>query len=619
VLLGECCTYCSLISVFMILQAGIASKWTNDSQRFLLEHFDTIHNSPCNIYYSALPFSPSSSWFHKCYSAELLPMVKVVKGLPAEWGTCSRTVLLDSMTPALSCWNNHIAVGSKPGDIIILNAITGSQISVLYGHTKEVNSLTFLSDGTSLVSGSDDCTVKLWDMQTGGVVKTFSGHTNWVYSVSISADHATIASGSSDDTIRLWGTQTGKCYHVIRQHGAVMNVRFSPIDPQHLISICGNRVWQWDTNGHQIKPPYDGSYIAFSSDSTLSVSCHRETVTVHNSSSGAIVAELYMANNNTHYCCFSPESRLVAVAASSTIYIWDITGSDPHLIETLLGHTNKITSLAFSSPSTLISASGDRSVRFWQIKVPSTGPVMTDPKSTPLTSPIKSITLQTKYNATITTDLDGVVRIWDTTTGLCWVSFQTLATASNRRDAQLINGRLIFVWHADRKIHVWDIEKGELLLEVDSSWPDVEDLRISGDGSRVFCLGAHSIYAWSIKTGEVVGKATIEYSKFPGSLIVDGTKVWAYWPQSKYQGWDFGILGSSPVQLSNIPTLLPNGSMLWDISQTKIKSAVTGEVVFQLPSRFAKPVSVQCDGYYLAAGYDSGEVLILDLNYILLQ
>jgi hypothetical protein len=102
-----------------------------------------------------------------------------------------------------------------------------------------------------------------------------------------------------------------------------------------------------------------------------------------------------------------------------------------------------------------------------------------------------------------------------------------------------------------------------------------------------------------------------------GSLIVDGSKVWAHWPQSKYQGWDFGIPGSSPVQLSNIPTL-PNGRMLWNPRQTKIKSAATGQVVFQLPERFAKPVDVQCDGFYLVAGYESGEILIVDLRPILL-
>ena len=79
----------------MFVQAGVLCQWTNDSQCFLLEHFDTINNSPSHNYHSALPFSPSSSWLHKCYSEEISPMVKVVKGLPAEWGMCSHIVSLD--------------------------------------------------------------------------------------------------------------------------------------------------------------------------------------------------------------------------------------------------------------------------------------------------------------------------------------------------------------------------------------------------------------------------------------------------------------------------------------------------------------------------------------------
>ena len=122
-------------------------------------------------------------------------------------------------------------IGSRPGDITILDATTGSQIAVLSEHKMEVNCVTFSSDGTLLVSGSDDKTVKLWDIQTGGVIKTFSGHTNWVWSVSISADCTTNASGSFDNTIRLWNIQTGECYHTIEQQGDVRHVSFSPTDP----------------------------------------------------------------------------------------------------------------------------------------------------------------------------------------------------------------------------------------------------------------------------------------------------------------------------------------------------------------------------------------------------
>ena len=146
--------------------------------------------------------------------------------------------------------------------------------------------------------------------------------------------------------------------------------------------------------------------------------------------------------------------------------------------------------------------------------------------------------------------------------------------------------------------------------------PFMEDLRISGDGSRVFILHAYSIRAWSTQTGKVVDQVKIEDSEFMGSLTIDGLKVWAHWPQSKCQGWDFGITGSSPIQLPNI-LILSNGSILWDPSLAKIKNAVTGEVVFQLSGRFAEPVNVQCDGSYLVAGYESGEILILDIKHVL--
>ena len=132
----------------------------------------------------------------------------MVKGISTGWGICSCTVSFGSHILEISHWNNTIAVGSGHRDIIILDAITGSQAAILSGHMDEVNSVTFSSDGRSLASGSDDRTVKFWDVQTGGVIKTFSGHTELVHCVSISVDCTTIASGSHDKTIRLWNIQT---------------------------------------------------------------------------------------------------------------------------------------------------------------------------------------------------------------------------------------------------------------------------------------------------------------------------------------------------------------------------------------------------------------------------
>ena len=112
--------------------------------------------------------------------------------------------MLDCIPLTLTCWENTIAVGLNSGDITILDGVTGNQKAILSGHTDWVRSIVFSLDGISLVSGSGDRTVKLWDTQTGGVVNTFHGHTKQVLSVSISADSTTIASGSRDMTIHLW-------------------------------------------------------------------------------------------------------------------------------------------------------------------------------------------------------------------------------------------------------------------------------------------------------------------------------------------------------------------------------------------------------------------------------
>ena len=394
-----------------LFQGGIVCNWANESQRLILEHFDIICASPSQIYHSALPFSPSSSWLCKCYSVEFSHKVKVVKGLSAEWGTCSRTVSLKDTIWALSYWNNIIVAGSYSGHIITLDAITGSQMAVCSGHTALISCLTFSSDGKSLVSGSNDGTTKLWDVQTGGVAKTFYGDGDWFLSVSISADCTRIVSGSYEGTIHLWNIQTGECYCTIDRWDSVEHVRFSPTDPDHIISISGGKVWEWDVNGNQVPPTYDGDNMDFSPDCTQLALCNGKVITVQKTDSRAIVAEFNVTSNGIRYCCFSPDGRLVAAAADNIGYVWDITSPDPHLVEIFICHTGPITSLVFSSPSSLISAFHDGSVKFWKIGVLSTDPVAIDLESTPLTSAaIVTVSLQARAGIAISSDADRVVK-----------------------------------------------------------------------------------------------------------------------------------------------------------------------------------------------------------------
>lgn len=78
------------------------------------------------------------------------------------------------------------------------------------GHTQSVTSVVFSPDGMQLASGSDDGTIRLWDVATGQEVQRFEGHTDYVNSVAFSPDGTQVASGSDDETIRLWGVATGR-------------------------------------------------------------------------------------------------------------------------------------------------------------------------------------------------------------------------------------------------------------------------------------------------------------------------------------------------------------------------------------------------------------------------
>jgi len=435
-----------------------------------------------------------------------------------------------------------------------------------------------------------------------------------------------IASGSGDKTIRLWNIQTEECCQVIEQRDSVDHAKFSPTNPHHLISVSGNQVWHWDTNGHQTKPAYDGSHIAFSPHGTQFVLCHGGDIVIQNTDSGEVVAKFHV-DGEIHHCCFFPDGRHIAVAVGHTAYVWDTTSSHPHPINAFVGHTKDITSLVFSSPSSLISLSHDGSVKFWQIGALQTDQVVTSPESTPLTSaPIRSIILEAEDGIAISSDAEGVVRIWDISTGFCNATFHTPAKDPGWSGIQQVNGRLILIHYMneEKKLYIWDVENGELLWTVplgeDSGEEDgdnINDIKISEDGSRVICLYGNLVRARSIQTGGAVGKVVLKWWN-GRCLTMDGSAVWVHTPGLKSLGWDFGIPGSPPVQLSNSPPLHHNDIKAWDIIQgSRIKDAVTGKVFFQLTGRFVYPLNAQWDNRYLVAGYESGEVLILDFKYML--
>ena len=109
-------------------------------------------------------------------------------------------------------------------------------LMIMEGHRDLVYSVAFLPDGSHVVSGSGDNTLRTGDVTTGVEVTKMEGHSNLVWSVAFSPDGTRIVSGSDDKTLRIWEAMTGAELTKMERHSeSVVSVAFSP-DGAHIVS-----------------------------------------------------------------------------------------------------------------------------------------------------------------------------------------------------------------------------------------------------------------------------------------------------------------------------------------------------------------------------------------------
>jgi WD40 repeat protein len=112
-------------------------------------------------------------------------------------------------------------------------------------------SIAVTSDGRFAVTAAESSTVKVWNLETGAEVQSFRGHTARVNSVAI-VDAQRVVSGSDDHTVRVWDLESGQPLSVLSGHDAKVNAVAAFAGRKLVVSAsddCDVRVWDVTTKG----------------------------------------------------------------------------------------------------------------------------------------------------------------------------------------------------------------------------------------------------------------------------------------------------------------------------------------------------------------------------------
>lgn len=390
---------------------------------------------------------------------------------------------------AICCDNLIIVVGTREGQIYILNAVTGEIIKSWTSHLLRINSL-FL-DSEQLISCSNDCKIKIWDIKAGNCLRELSGYY-------MSYDNYQIVSASNSH-IYIWDRKNRECIHDIH-----LPVLYKPtaISYNGDIIVTGHsngmiRIWKADSekpicsiHGHDDEI----STIVFGNNILLSGSKDRcIKVWMLDEQKQIKCKSIFEGHTSSISSIIVRGDYFISCSRDNTIRKWDFQNYIGKKNIRLDGDGEKC--IVHICNNSIIAGFGDHSNKFLYVWDISTKTHITDLRTGP-------------GNPTAIVHLDNyiicgsfkTIKIWDNKN---YSLTRTIKGHNGDITALACIGNYIVSGSWDHVVCLWDLINGNLIRAFIGHTDTIYSLSITND-YIISGSGDNTIRIWDIQTGKCI-------------------------------------------------------------------------------------------------------------------
>ncbi len=351
--------------------------------------------------------------------------------------------------------------------IIVRKVEDGSVVATLLGHEAPITSLAFNNNHTRLVSGSEDKTVRVWDIADAKFPELlkYSGHDAAVRAVAF-ADTATVLSAGSDKQIHQWNMADGKIVRSMEGHAGDITALMVSATVVASASLDGTiRLWN-KSNGELIRTIEHSSpvkHIALSVDNTKIASWGDDKqLKLWQQADGMLLKTVAEASDLTSLA-FSPNSQQLAATDGNNVHAWQVNNGGE--LQFFPDHAKPTRAVSYLPDSkTLISIDASNGLR--RSTVSALRSIVAHENS------IVDAAVYQGGNALATVAGDGIVKLWTTANGLLAREIST-EEVKLHSIATSVNNQFVAAGAEDGRVFVWNSGNGTVTAEFKTPAPAV--------------------------------------------------------------------------------------------------------------------------------------------------